>query len=151
MAKKTKDLMYYEAVGRRKEAVARARLYIVGKDKTASVYGVKQKQGTVLVNKLPLKTAYPSLMEQKMVMIPFAATQTMDRFVVTLHTEGGGHSGQIQAIIHALSRAIEKTDSALHRPILKHAKLLTRDARTRERRKVGMGGKARRAKQSPKR
>ena len=41
MAKKTKDLHYYEAVGRRKESVARVRLYIAGKDKSASVKGKK--------------------------------------------------------------------------------------------------------------
>jgi small subunit ribosomal protein S9 len=54
-------------------------------------------------------------------------------------------------VIHGLSRALAKLDKEEFRPVLKKAGLLTRDSRVRERRKVGMGGKARRKKQSPKR
>jgi len=46
---------------------------------------------------------------------------------------------------------LDKVDKAAYHTILKKQKMFTRDARTRERRKVGTGGKARRAKQSPKR
>lgn len=70
---------------------------------------------------------------------------------MTFFVQGGGKKGQLGAIIHGLARAIEKTDKETLRPILKKAGLLTRDSRTRERRKVGTGGKARRVKQSPKR
>ena len=52
--------------------------------------------------------------------------------------------------MHALSRALASLDPK-NRQILKKQGLLTRDARVRERRKVGMGGKARRKRQSPKR
>lgn len=54
MAKKSKNILYYEAVGRRKEAVARVRLYIVGKDNTAVINGVKLKKGDILVNGKPV-------------------------------------------------------------------------------------------------
>ncbi|MEK7526737.1 MAG: 30S ribosomal protein S9, partial [Patescibacteria group bacterium] len=62
-----------------------------------------------------------------------------------------GRVGQLGATILGIARTIEKMNSEKYRPALKKAGLLTRDDRTRERRKVGTGGKARRKKQSPKR
>lgn len=151
MVKKTKDISYYEAVGRRKEAVARVRLYIAGRDKNATVYGEKYKQGTILVNKTPIEKVFFSDFERKVISQPLSLANSVDRFIIAVHTAGGGQFGQVQAIAHGIARALEKTDKETLRPILKKAGLLTRDARTRERRKVGTGGKARRAKQSPKR
>ena len=151
MVKKTKDISYYEAVGRRKEAVARVRLYITARDKTATVYGEKYKQGTILVNKMAVEKVFPADFERKVISNPLLLANSADRFVIAVHTAGGGQFGQVQAIAHGIARALEKTDKETLRPILKKAGLLTRDARTRERRKVGTGGKARRAKQSPKR
>lgn len=151
MVKKTKDIHYYEAVGRRREAVARVRLYIVGKDKTAMVGGVKMKEGEMMVNKKPIEKVFPSLPEKILYLSPFKLTQTEGRFVVTIVVNGGGKNGQIEAVLHGLARALEKTDKDIMRPLLKKAGLLTRDSRTRQRRHVGTGGKARRVKQSPKR
>lgn len=151
MVKKTKNVHYYEAVGRRREAVARVRLYIVGKDKTALVSGVKMKEGEMTVNKKPIQIVFPSLREKILYMSPFKITQTEERFAVSAIVRGGGKNGQIDAIVHGLARAIEKTDKDTMRPLLKKAGLLTRDSRTRQRRHVGTGGKARRVKQSPKR
>jgi small subunit ribosomal protein S9 len=62
----------------------------------------------------------------------------------------GGTRGQLDAVIHAISRALSSMDEK-DKAILKKGGFLTRDARVRERRKVGMGGKARRQRQSPKR
>jgi len=151
MVKKTKNIHYYEAVGRRRESVARVRLYIVGKDKTALVSGVKMKAGETVVNKKPIQVIFPSLREKILYMSPFKITQTEERFVVSAIVRGGGKNGQIDAVVHGLARAIEKTDKDTMRPLLKKAGLLTRDSRTRQRRHVGMGGKSRRVKQSPKR
>ncbi|OGK11875.1 30S ribosomal protein S9 [Candidatus Roizmanbacteria bacterium RIFCSPLOWO2_01_FULL_37_12] len=151
MVKKTKDLKYYEAIGRRKEAVARVRLYIVGKDKSISFDGKKVKAGEILVNKKPIDNEFPSPAEKKVYLAPLKLTQNENRFAIVILTKGGGRSGQLDAVVHGLSRAIEKVDKEAYRPILKKQGLFTRDARTRERRKVGTGGKARRAKQSPKR
>ena len=50
MVKDDKGLQYYEAVGRRKSAVARVRLYILGKNKLANVNGLKIKPGEIFVN-----------------------------------------------------------------------------------------------------
>jgi small subunit ribosomal protein S9 len=76
---------------------------------------------------------------------------TEDRFVTTIHVTGGGKSGQLDDIVHGISRALNLMNTEEYRPTLKAKGLLTRDPRTRERRMVGTGGKSRRAKQSPKR
>lgn len=151
MAKKSKDIKYYEATGRRKEAIARVRLYIPGKDKTVTVESAKLKQGEVYINKKILSEYFPSLSEQGLVLKPLKLTNNLDRFVISVHVMGGGKNGQLGAIIHGISRAINNIDKDQYRGILKEEGLLTRDPRTRERRKVGRGGKARRRKQSPKR
>ena len=54
MAKKAKEIQYYETVGRRKEAVARVRLYIPGKDKTVTIKSKKMTVGEIVVNDAPI-------------------------------------------------------------------------------------------------
>ena len=157
MPKKTKNLKYYEAVGRRKEAVARVRLYLVGSDKTTVVDNpsgdgsLKIKQGDIYLNGRPIKDLYISQVDQARYLFPLKQTNNDNRFAISILSRSGGKTGQLEAIIHGLARAIEKVDRDQYRPTLKKLGLLTRDARKRERRKVGTGGKARRAKQSPKR
>lgn len=151
MAKKSQDIQYYEAVGRRKESVARVRLYITGKDKTATVKNKKINQGDIVVNDLSFATFFPSEVEKKRLIQPLELTNNADRFAVSVHVEGGGKNGQLEAVIHGISRALCVADNDEYRPILRENDLLTRDPRKKERRKVGTGGKARRAKQSPKR
>ena len=151
MVKKSKGLQYYEAVGRRKEAVARVRLFIVGKDKSASVNGMKIKAGEIFVNKKSISQVFPAIQEKNSYLLPLKLTQNENRFGVAILVKGGGKSGQLDAITHGLARAVEKVDRQTYRPILKKRGLLKRDARAKERRKVGTGGKARRKKQSPKR
>lgn len=150
-AKKEKTIHYYEGTGRRKEAVARVRLYIVGKDKTATVNGAKIKQGEIVVNKKPVDTFFHSLQEKIQYLAPFKLTNNEERFAVSVLIRGGGKKGQLEALIHGVARALEKSDKETLRPLLKKEGLLTRDPRVRERRKVGTGGKSRRVKQSPKR
>ncbi len=150
MPKKNTDIKYYESVGRRKEAVARVRLYIVGKDKTASVNGKKIKEGEIIVNDQPIDVIFPLAVHEKRYLKPLALTNNADRYAISIKTAGGGVNGQLEAIMHGLARAIQIADEEM-RPVLKQEGLLTRDPRTRERRKVGTGGRARRAKQSPKR
>lgn len=151
MVKKTTQIHYYEAVGRRKVAIARTRLYIVGKDGHASIESNKYKAGTILVNKKDIKLVFPSLLDKVRYLAPLKLTNNEERFVISILVKGGGLQGQLEAIILGLSRAIEKVDKAEYRPLLKKEGFLRRDPRARERRKVGTGGKARRAKQSPKR
>lgn len=142
MPKKT-EVKYYEAVGRRKSAVARVRLYVVDKSGAVSVNGVNVKKGEIVVNKKHVKD--DSYFE------PLKLTENDARFAISVLVKGGGKRGQTDAIVHGLARAVEKIDKDQYRNTLKKAGLLKRDPRVKERRKVGHGGKARRKKQSPKR
>jgi len=141
---------YYEAVGRRKSASARVRLYVT-KDETMTIGGKEATKGKLLINGRFAEEYFPGEIMKKMYMEPFRTTNTMNRFVVSSKIVGGGLHGQLEAFIHCVSRALEKVDKEKFRPILKKRGFLTRDARVRERRKPNTGGKARRRKQSPKR
>ena len=157
MVKGIKNLKYYQAIGRRKEAVARVRLYLVGSNKTASIKNpmtgssLKISQGEIYVNGKLISQLFPRQIDKARYLGPLKITNNEDRFAISILVEGGGKNGQLEAIIHGLARAIEKVDHDQYRPTLKKHGLLTRDPRVRERRKVGMGGKARTKKQSPKR
>jgi len=151
MVKKTKNILYYEGVGRRKTSVALVRLYIPGKDKTAMVGETKIKEGELWVNKKKITEVFPALYQKVQYLKPLKLVKAEDRFCISITVSGGGTNGQLDAISHGLARALEKTDKEIVRPLLKKELLLKRDPRARQRRKVGTGGKARRAKQSPKR
>jgi len=150
MAKKTKDLKYYEAVGRRKEATAIARLYIPEKEGEAVVSGLKIKKGEIFVNGKPIEEIYKAKEERVIYQKPLRLTGCKDRFAISIKVSGGGKRGRLFAINLAVSRALALVDQN-YRSILKKEGLLTVDSRVKERRKVGTGGKARREKQSPKR
>jgi len=141
MAKKTKNLKYYEGVGRRKQAVARVRLYIKSHQKI--------KNGEIHINNKPFEQVYSSY-QREFALLPLKLTNNENRFAISIRTSGGGKNGQLEAIVHGIARSLSKVDESYH-SILKKNGLLTRDPRKKERRKVGTGGKARRAKQSPKR
>ena len=151
MAKKSKNLKYYEAIGKRKEATALVRLYILNNEKTITINGTAIKAGEIMVNKKPITLIYPSQQEKNRYLMPLILTQNENRFALSVLVKGGGRTGQLEAIIHGIARALVKVDSDAYRSLLKKQNLLTRDARAKERRKVGTGGKARRKKQSPKR
>lgn len=149
--KKTATKEYHQAVGRRREAVATARLYSTGKEKEITLDGAKYKIGDIIVNGKPFKDVFFSPVYYKICSKPFMLTETRERFVTTVHVSGGGTTGQVEAIVHAISRALTLIDKEQYGHTLRAEGLLTRDARTRERRMVGTGGKSRRQKQSPKR
>jgi len=151
MVKKTKNVLYYEGIGRRRTSVAVVRLFIPGKDKTAMIGEKKIKEGEMLVNGKKIEEVFPALYQKVQYLKPMALVKADDRFCVSITVSGGGMQGQLEAIVHGLGRALEKTDKEVVRPILKKELLLKRDPRARQRRMVGTGGKARRAKQSPKR
>lgn len=150
MAKKTSK-EYFEAIGKRKSATARVRIYPVQKGKEVGVYSQKIKAGEIFVNKKSITQVFPHSYEKNKYNTPLELTQTLEKFAISIVVKGGGKTGQLEAIIHGLSRAIEKFDRETYRSLLKKEGLLKRDARKKERRKVGTGGKARRKKQSPKR
>jgi small subunit ribosomal protein S9 len=151
MVKKTKNVLFYEGVGRRKTSVAIVRLYIPGKDKTVTVGETKIKEGEIWANHKKIEEMFPALHQKVQYLKPLKLVKAEDRFCVSITVSGGGLNGQLDAIGHGLARALEKTDKEVMRPLLKKELLLKRDPRARQRRKVGTGGKARRAKQSPKR
>ena len=143
-------MTYYEAVGRRKESSARVRLYVVSGE-SITVSGVVVVKGGMIVNGRPVENYFPGEVLKKMYQEPFRTTNTVGRFAVTVKTTGGGLSGQLGAVIHGLSRALEKVDKEKFRPILKKRGFMKRDPRAKQRRKAGFAGKARARKQSPKR
>jgi small subunit ribosomal protein S9 len=128
---------YIPAVGRRKKAIARIRLF--------------RKKGDTLVNDKPIAEYFPGEVAKTFYLDPFRVCNVVDKYHATIKVVGSGRAGQLGAVIHGLSRSLVKADQEKFRPILKKKGFLTRDPRKKERRKVGTGGKARRKKQSPKR
>jgi small subunit ribosomal protein S9 len=126
---------YFYAVGKRKTAIARVRVYQDGK-------------GEVTVNELPLKK-YLSGLQIENAVAPFALTSLKNQFDVEAKVVGGGKSAQSDAIRHGISRALLLFNPEL-RHELKQAGFLRRDSRIKERKKPGLH-KARRAPQFSKR
>ena len=125
------------AVGRRKESVARVRLFAGSGEST--------------VNGQPIQNYFPGVVARAKFNKPFVILSVEGKFWISARVLGGGKNGQLDAVVHGIARALSLLDREKHRIPLKKQKLLTRDPRTRERRKGGTGGKARRKKQSPKR
>lgn len=148
--KKSDTVTYYEALGRRKVASARVRLYVVNEG-SMTLGDVVMEKGSMYVNGLPVEKYFPGEVYKKMYQEPFRTTNTLNRFVVSVKASSGGLAGQLAATIHGISRALEKVDKEKFRPILKKRGFLTRDPRAKQRRKAGFAGKARARKQSPKR
>lgn len=134
MAKKV-DYIY--AVGRRKSSQARVRLY--------------RGKGESTVNGMPAGKYFPGQIAEKALAKPFGATETSDKYYFSAKVVGGGKEGQLSALVLSFARALVLASPEKHRPVLRKLNLLTRDSRVRQRRMVGMGGKSRRKRQSPKR
>jgi len=142
---------YIFAVGRRKSSVARVRLY--QHVKPDLVWGeLSVKKGELFVNQKPIAEYFSSDIDRKLYTEPLRITNAhQQNYAFTIKVVGGGPSGQLQAVIAGISNALDVLDPDKNRPVLKKKGFLTRDSRIRERRVVGMGGKSRRKKQSPKR
>lgn len=141
---------YYEAVGRRKNATARVRLYVV-KEESIVIDTLTVAKGDMIVNGRPAEAYFPGEIDKKVYLEPFRTTNTIGRFAVSVRTTGGGLSGQLGATLQGISRALEKTDKEKFRPILKKRGFMTRDSRKKQRIKAGFAHKSRARKQSPKR
>lgn len=140
-----KDFVF--AIGRRKSSTAQVRLY----KKDAIVWGgTTVKKGEVDVNNQPALVYFGKSFEG-VYKEPMQITGTQNKFAVSIKVRGGGKTGQLDSAVLAIARALDKIDKEKFHSILKKKGMLTRDPRVRERRKVGMGGKSRRRKQSPKR
>lgn len=146
--KQKKD--YTFSVGRRREAVARVRLYEVVRE------GLKWgelvvKKGDIIVNGMPVSEYFSGDVNRYRYSEPLRVANAQNKYTLTIKVDGGGPAGQLSAVISGIATVLSKHDPEQYREVLKDKGFLTRDARVRERRKVGTGGKARRKKQSPKR
>jgi len=126
---------YFYGTGRRKESVARVRLY--------------PGTGKVTINDRDIDDYFGLDTLKLIVRQPMELTQTTERFDVVARVNGGGVTGQAGAIRHGIARALLVYDAEL-RPALKKAGFLTRDPRMKERKKYGLKA-ARRAPQFSKR
>lgn len=125
----------YAGTGRRKDSVARVRL-VPGK-------------GKVTINDRDARDYIPSPSLIKDLKQPLDITETATSYDVVVNVNGGGFAGQAGAIRHGIARALLEVDPDFRGP-LKHAGMLTRDPRMKERKKPGLK-KARKASQFSKR
>ncbi len=109
-------------VGRRKEAVARVFL--------------TKGTGNITVNGREYKKYFPLMYLQNQVELPLKTVDSVNGFDVNITVAGGGNKGQAEAIKLGIARALCEANAEL-RPALKEAGLLTRDARSVERKKFG--------------
>ena len=129
---------YYEAVGRRKRATARVRLF-----------PGDAGQVRVVVNGKPLQEYFGRFQDQEQAVEPLKVTQNESRYNMMVLVRGGGITGQAQAIRQGVARALQIADPDL-KAALREAGFLTRDPREKERKKVGLK-RARKAPQYTKR
>ena len=140
--KKTKSVKvkkdYLYAVGRRKEAVARVRLY-------------PEEKGEIEVNGKRIEEFFPGESNRSIYIEPLRTCNVIGKHKITIKVDGSGKMGQLSAIIHGMSRCLVQLNEERFRPILKKRGFLMRDPRAKERRKVGRGGSARAKVTSPRR
>jgi small subunit ribosomal protein S9 len=114
------------ALGRRKAAIARVYL-------TAGT-------GVITINGRPLDNYFPSKLLQYVVKQPLTATENEGKYDLKVNLNGGGITGQAEALRLGIARAICKLDAEAFRPALKINGFLTRDPRKVERKKPGRPG-----------
>jgi len=115
----------YYATGKRKTAVARV--------------WIKPGTGKVSINAQTPDDYFGGIFFEPKLARPFAVTETVNKFDVLATVKGGGKSSQVDALAHGISRALQEADAELRQP-LKRAGLLTRDPRSKERKKYGQRG-----------
>lgn len=133
---KPKPARYFEAVGRRKTAVARVRLFTKGEKE-------------FLVNDKPYQVYFPTLELQQAALASLDKMKCLDKFRISSKAKGGGLHAQAEAVRHGIARALVLFNPDF-RKRLKKVGFLTRDPRMRERKKFGLK-RARRAPQWKKR
>lgn len=140
---------FVSTVGRRREAVARVRIYSKVPDSLKfGEYLIKK--GDLVVNGKNISEYFSGVVSKAAYEKPLKLSNTLNKYAITAIVKGGGLQSQLGAWVLGVSRGLAVVDEEI-KPTLRKNGLLTRDPRVRERRKVGMGGKARRQKQSPKR
>ncbi len=123
--KEMKKGEYIQTIGRRKTSTARVRLSL----------GTKNTK--VTVNGKPLEEYFKTPELQKTVKYPMTKTKYPDAFDITALVDGGGTTGQAEAVRHGITRALVEYDLSLRTP-LKRLGYLKRDPRAKERKKPGL-------------
>lgn len=116
---------YFRGTGRRKESVARVRLY--------------PGTGEFTVNGKPLDTYFPNRRNRIEILAPLVHLELKGSYDVVASVQGGGVSGQSGAVRLGIARALVEADETF-RTELKKSGYLTRDARMKERKKYGLKG-----------
>lgn len=129
------EATYHYGIGRRKAAIATARLY--------------GSKGETTVNGVPATEYFNNQTLVASLMQPLTLTSNHEKMYASIKVTGGGKRGQAEAARLAIARALLEVTADL-RPTLKKAGYLTRDPREKERKKPGLK-KARKAPQFSKR
>ena len=108
------------------------------KTSTARVY-LRPGAGEVKVNKKAFEQYFPNETLRMIIRQPLQLTETAGKFDILVNVIGGGPAGQAGAIRHGITRALIEFNADL-RSALKHAGLVTRDPRIKERKKYGQKG-----------
>jgi len=118
------SVIYYEGIGRRKESSARVR--------------VMSGSGQFIVNEKPIEAYFTRMGDQESILGPFQSVgYERASYDVTVKVNGGGVTGQTEAVRLGLARALVKINSDLT-SVLRKAGFLTRDPRIKERKKPGL-------------
>lgn len=115
---------YYEGIGRRKRATARVRLFPGG-------------TGKIIINGREAADYLPRPNDIRLLNEPLETVGQVTSYDITVHVNGGGVSGQRDAIKLGIARALVKIDPDM-KPPLKREGFMTRDARVKERKKPGL-------------
>jgi small subunit ribosomal protein S9 len=130
------DMQYYEGLGRRKVATARVRL-------------LPGETNVFVVNDKPFEEYFVREVDKVTVLSPLKVTGMEGRFGLSVKVNGGGITGQADAVKLGIARALLKVDPDYRKRLRQHG-LLTRDPRAKERKKPGLK-RARKAPQYTKR
>jgi len=112
----------YRGTGRRKSAVASVIL--------------KEGTGKRTINGRDFKDYFHSDVQNMVANLPFSVLGNADKWDVIVNATGGGIAGQMGAVRLGIARALVEQNTEI-KPALRHANLLTRDARVVERKKYG--------------
>jgi small subunit ribosomal protein S9 len=110
------------AIGRRKEAIARVIM--------------SEGKGNITVNNRDLKEYFRTPDQQNIVLQPLKALDVQGNYDIVVNLNGGGLTGQAEALRLGIARALVKADEE-NKPTMKAEAFLTRDAREVERKKPG--------------
>ena len=114
---------YYEGIGRRKASTARVR--------------IMSGSGDFVVNERPLQEYFPRRGDIESILGPLETVGRRNSLDVSVLVQGGGVTGQTDAVKLGIARALLKLDPDL-KPALRQSGFLTRDPREKERKKPGL-------------